>query len=106
MGNSSNSSSSSRKPSFGSCSLLVEAAVDIRISLGAGTPDSILICCRIMSDFSDQESSRLTARTNRLPIESNTMIQANGEAKVGRLDREKTTPMYLRMYCRMGGHHT
>lgn len=27
------------------------------------------------------------------------------QTRKGRVDRQTTTPFYLRMYCRMGGHH-
>ncbi len=47
-----------------------------------------------MEDHSDEES-----------MENKMEVSENGHHRCSGIDRQKTTPMYVRMYCRVGGHH-
>lgn len=38
-------------------------------------------------------------------LENEKMAGEANRVAAGKIDREKVTPMFMKMYCRIGGHH-
>jgi len=88
--NSSNSSSSSRRPSFGMFSVYSVSAIK-----------QYNFLFRVVSMTSEEENSTKNRKHQHLPSEQ----VSNDRTTLSTVDRQKVCPMYVRMFCRLNGHH-